>query len=291
LILAGICILSPIGWYALKMSNPQVFDISRWLFIAEEKLQATLGLRTNADFYNAYHGNNFWLRTKSYFYAILFRYAELIFQSRAFKVFGMFLIGLVIGRTGLYKRLKENKRLLWGVLLAGLLIGLPANYILVHLQQNPGYMQLTMMGLKQTIAYAIGVAPLSLAYAAAFSLLYTHLPFQKVLNLLAPQGRMALTNYLMQTLIGIFTFSQLGFGFQSLGPAASTLFALAVFTGQVIVSTIWLNYFQYGPMEWIWRQLTYGKRLPLKKIHNDKKSSKIISAETVIASTHKDQFS
>jgi hypothetical protein len=44
-------------------------------------------------------------------------------------------------------------------------------------------------------------------------------------------------------------------------------------------------------MEWIWRQLTYGKRLPLKKIHNDKKPSKILSAETVIASTHKDQFS
>lgn len=179
LILAGICILSPIGWYALKMSSPQMFDLSHWLFIAEEKLQATLGLRTRDDFYNAYHGNNFWLQTKSHFFAILFRYAELIFQSRAFKVFGMFLIGLVIGRTGFYKRLKENRKLLWGILLVGFLIGLPANYILAQLQQNPGYMQLTMMGLKQTIVYAIGVAPLSLAYAAAFSLLYTHHTSQK----------------------------------------------------------------------------------------------------------------
>jgi len=268
LILAGICIISPIGWYALKMSNPQVFDLSRWLYKAEASLQSTLGLRSNVDFYNAYHENNFGLRIKSNFFGILWRYAELIFQSRAFKVFGMFLIGLVIGRTGFYKRLNENRKLLWGVLLGGFIIGLPANYMLAHIQQNPGYMELTIMGLKQTIAYAIGVAPLSLAYAAAFSLLYTHTASQKVLNLLAPQGRMALTNYLMQTLIGIFTFSQVGFGFHSLGPAAWTLFALAVFTVQVILSTIWLNYFQYGPMEWIWRQLTYGKRLPLKKNHH-----------------------
>ena len=271
LILAGICIISPIGWYALKMSNPQVFDLSRWLYQTETKLQSTLGLRSSVDFYNVYHGNNFGLRIKSNFFGVLWRYAELVFQSRAFKVFGMFLIGLVIGRTGFYKRLKENRKLLWGVLFGGLLIGLPANYILAHLQQNPGYMQLTTMGLKQTIAYAIGVAPLTLAYAAAFSLLYTHPASQKVLTVLAPQGRMALTNYLMQTLIGVFTFSGLGFGLQSLGPAAWTLFALAVFAMQVVLSTIWLNYFQYGPMEWVWRQLTYGKRLPLRKNHHHSK--------------------
>jgi uncharacterized protein len=101
--------------------------------------------------------------------------------------------------------------------------------------------------------------------------LYTHPASQKVLTVLAPQGRMALTNYLMQTLIGVFTFSGLGFGLQSLGPAAWTLFALAVFAMQVVLSTIWLNYFQYGPMEWVWRQLTYGKRLPLRKNHHHSK--------------------
>jgi uncharacterized protein len=141
-----------------------------------------------------------------------------------------------------------------------------------------------MLGLKRTIAYAFGVVPLSLAYAAAFSLLYTHYTFQKILAVLAPQGRMALTNYLMQTLIAIFTFSQVGFGFQTLGPAAWTFFALAVFTGQVIFSTIWLKYFQYGPMEWIWRQLTYGKRLPLKKIRNQSKTMfKDLTGETTTA--------
>lgn len=123
------------------------------------------------------------------------------------------------------------------------------------------------MGLKQTIAYALGVAPLALAYASAIALLYIHTSFKKILSVLAPQGRMALTNYLVQTIIGIFTFSHVGFGFQSLGPAGWTLFALGIFALQVVMSTIWLHYFQFGPMEWIWRQLTYGKRLPLKKNH------------------------
>ncbi len=119
----------------------------------------------------------------------------------------------------------------------------------------------------------------------AFSLLYTHSTSQKILILLVPQGHMALTNYLMQTLLGIFTFSQVGFGFQSLGPAAWTLFALAVFTGQVILSTIWIKYFQYGPMEWIWRQLTYGKRLPLKKKHTVREVIKVLTHETTTANT------
>jgi uncharacterized protein len=264
LILAALCILSPIAWYALKMSNPEVFDLSRWLYKADEKMQNSLGLKESKDFYHVFQGNDLWLRTKSNFYGITWRYGSLFFQSRLFKVFGMFLIGLVVGRSGFYKKLKENRRMLASIILAGFAIGLPANYLLARLQANPGYDQLTMMGLKQTIAYAIGVAPLALAYAASIALLYLYAPFQKTLALLAPQGRMALTNYLMQTLIGIITFSQLGFGFPSLGPAAWTLFAVGIFFLQVIISTIWLRYFQYGPMEWIWRQLTYGKRLPLK---------------------------
>lgn len=266
LIISALCILSPIAWYALKMSNPPVFDLSRWFYTADQKLQARLGLRENADFYTLYHGDNFWLRIKSNFFGICWRYGSLFFQSRIFKVLGMFLIGLVVGRSGFYKRLQENRKILWVVMVCGFAIGLPANYLLAHLQEIKGYDQLTIIGLKQTIAYAAGVAPLALAYAATVALLYSQTVFKKLLAVLAPVGRIALTNYLAQTLIGILAFSELGINFQTLGPAAWTIFALAIFCMQVIVSTIWLRYFRFGPMEWIWRQLTYGKRLPLKNI-------------------------
>jgi uncharacterized protein len=77
---------------------------------------------------------------------------------------------------------------------------------------------------------------------------------------------MALTNYLTQTVICIVIFYGFGFGlYGSLGAAASTLIAIAIFTSQIVLSSVWLKYFNYGPMEWIWRQLTYGKRLELRQ--------------------------
>jgi uncharacterized protein len=263
--MATFCILSPIGWYALKMSNPAAFDLSRRLFEWAGHYHANMGLTKNKDFYNVFHGNDLIQMIRVNFINILYRYGELLFQSRAFKVFGMFLIGLVIGRTKSYEKLHQNRKLLWKVLLAGLVIGIPANYLMATFAQTPGYTQLTTHGFKQTVAYAIGVAPLALAYASIVALLFQQRRMQNLLKLIAPIGKMGLTNYIMQTGIGILTFSTLGFGFQSIGPTAWTIFAIAVFGLQIVLSTIWLHYFQYGPLEWIWRQLTYGKRLPLTK--------------------------
>lgn len=79
-------------------------------------------------------------------------------------------------------------------------------------------------------------------------------------------GRMALTNYLMQTIFGIGIYYGIGLGFGgSVGPVVFISVGLLVYLLQVIYSNIWFRYFQYGPLEWVWRQLTYGNRLSLKK--------------------------
>jgi uncharacterized protein len=274
LVVAGICILSPVGWYALKMSNPPLFNLAQWPFKWGDHFAAQIGITSNEEFYNVMRHVEFFQMIKINLVGIFYRYGDLIFQSRGFKVFGMFLIGLVIGRIKFYCKLGENKRLLWGIFLGGLLIGLPANYMMATMKETPGYGQLTVHGLKQTIAYAFGVAPLALAYASLVALLYTTNTAKKYLNLLAPVGKMALTNYIMHTLIGIVAFTGLGFALNPLGPAAWTILALCVFIVQIVLSTVWLTYFQYGPLEWIWRQLTYGKRLPLKKMHDEQKLRK-----------------
>ena len=93
------------------------------------------------------------------------------------------------------------------------LLGIPANYIIVRLAAVPGYQALTLHGLKQTVAYTIGTASLALAYAAAIALLYMNSSTKAILQRIAPVGRMARTNYIMQTLTGVFTFSLLGLGF------------------------------------------------------------------------------
>jgi uncharacterized protein len=76
---------------------------------------------------------------------------------------------------------------------------------------------------------------------------------------------MALTNYLLQTVICVLVFYGYGFGqFGKVRALTATLIALAIFLLQILISTFWLKYFSYGPMEWIWRQLTYRKRLAIR---------------------------
>lgn len=81
---------------------------------------------------------------------------------------------------------------------------------------------------------------------------------------LAAVGRMAFTNYIMQSLIGIFIFYSYGFGlFGTMDKAQQLLFVGTIWIFQLIVSPIWLRYFRFGPLEWGWRSLTYWKRQPM----------------------------
>ncbi len=116
------------------------------------------------------------------------------------------------------------------------------------------------------IGYAFGVPALSLGIMALVATLWQSDVPQRVLAILAPVGRMALTNYLLQSIVCVTIFYGYGFGkFGTVGATTATLIALAMFGAQIILSTVWLKFFAYGPMEWIWRQLTYRRRLSLRR--------------------------
>jgi uncharacterized protein len=75
-------------------------------------------------------------------------------------------------------------------------------------------------------------------------------------------GKMTLTNYLMQNLIGLLLFSGLGFNLtQKLPFYGYVLMAVGIYTGQVYFSKWWLSKYNYGPVEWLWRRLTYRSKL------------------------------
>jgi len=81
---------------------------------------------------------------------------------------------------------------------------------------------------------------------------------------LAAVGRLALTNYLLQSLIANILFMSWGFGlYGSVDAPVGVLIVVAVFLLQLFFSPLWLRYFQIGPVEWLWRLMTYGKRPPL----------------------------
>lgn len=197
--------------------------------------------------------------------AWLWRLTDLLDSNRFFKVPAMFLLGLWVSRRKIFVDPSAHQRLLKLVCIGGIAIGLPGSFLLwwsgEHLARLP-----EAPGLVGTIAYAFGVAPLALGYAAGFALLWTKVTWQRTLQVFAPMGRMALTNYLMQTILGILVFAGLGLG---LGTRVSGIgfisIAITVFWLQVLWSHWWLKRFQFGPMEWAWRSLTYGKVMPMRK--------------------------
>jgi uncharacterized protein len=178
------------------------------------------------------------------------------------RVFGMFLLGLWIGRS-LLGDLRAHERLLKRVLIWGTVIGLPLSVAGVLLEGRS--MELPAMGgLAETALKTIGIPALALAYAAGFALL-----FQRVVWLrraFAPAGQMALTHYLLQSVAGVVIFYGIGLGWFGAVPLIVVLAgAVGFFALQMLASALWLSRARFGPAEWLWRMFTYRDRVPLLK--------------------------
>ncbi|QYR52376.1 DUF418 domain-containing protein [Lysobacter soyae] len=116
-------------------------------------------------------------------------------------------------------------------------------------------------------ALRMGAAPLmTLGYIAMIVLLFQQASARKYLAWMAPAGRMALTNYLMQSLVCAFVFY--GWGLQQWGMPRhqQILFVAVLWLAQLALSALWLQRFKYGPMEWLWRWMTYGQAPAMRQV-------------------------
>ncbi|QKK03051.1 MAG: DUF418 domain-containing protein [Pseudomonadota bacterium] len=203
-------------------------------------------------------------RLQSSFALGVLRFGYLFDTWRWPKLFAIMLLGLWAGRRLVRGELLGNTRLLVGVLMIGGLSGLVAGPILAALDGIGFDRPHSLNGLYAVIAYTFAVIPLGLAYAAGFVLLWRRASGS--LRLLAAPGRMALTNYLGQTLIGLTVFYGIGFDQAGQWPIQALIaFACAVYLTQAVLSNLWLKAFQYGPLEWLWRALTYGSAPKLRR--------------------------
>ena len=110
---------------------------------------------------------------------------------------------------------------------------------------------------------AAGVPLLAVGYASTVARLVVN--GRRLISLLAPVGRMALTNYLMHSVICVIL--SYGFGFSlwwRIGASTALAIAVAIIVAQIPLSTWWLSRYRFGPVEWIWRRLTYGRPLALR---------------------------
>lgn len=195
----------------------------------------------------------------------LYRYAYIIESNRIPKVLGMFLLGFYVGRKMMYRQLENYSGLFKKLMKWGLLIGIPTGLGMAYFEIFGKHIP-DPMGLAHTSLYAISVVPLSLAYASWLCLHWIKTQGNTRWKILAPLGRMALTIYIMQTLLCIMLFYGVGFGLGgNIGPSIFFPMAIGMYVFQIGFSLWWFRYFNYGPLEWIWRMLTYGKKLRLRK--------------------------
>ena len=193
------------------------------------------------------------------------RYPDIIFTGRVFKVLALFLLGFYVARNRLFANLQQRRQQIKRLALWTFIIGLPCNIALAQMMSSDAYYNMESMGWLQPVVYAFGVPGMGIFYACMIALMYTKTNLKPLVTVFAPMGRMALTNYLMQSVLSCFVFMSYGWGQTAkMGPIWFTLISIGVLIFQMVFSDLWLKKFQYGPMEWLWRSMTYGKIQSIK---------------------------
>lgn len=172
---------------------------------------------------------------------------------------GLFLLGAYLWRTGVLRRLDEFKRQ-W---IAAAVVATAAGAALMALDLNG---LLAPLGVFQTFLMNLAPVVLALGYGAGILAMTQFPAAARRLGAFAPIGRMAFTNYLMQSVVFGFIFFSWGLGlFGQMQPMAALALGVAVFALQMLFSTWWLKRYRYGPVEWLWRTLMYGSAQPMRQ--------------------------
>jgi uncharacterized protein len=180
---------------------------------------------------------------------------------------GRFLIGAWVGRHGWVARAPDFlpgwRRLYRVALPAGLVLEGFAT-LLAKSSWLPEWEHREFLA---DALHLLAVPVLAAGYVAAIVVAFQGTLGRRLLTPFAAVGRMALTNYLTQSLVYGFVLFGIGPGLALAGKIGTTVIVAIVigfFAVQMVVSHWWLRRYAYGPMEWVWRTFTYGERPPMK---------------------------
>ena len=180
-------------------------------------------------------------------------------------VFAMFLVGVWAARKGIIRNPEYHLPFFRKVFWRGLAVGLLANTVYTYSYFHTSAAMANIYAVLLTAGHIIGGISFGMAYVSAIVLLANKGRLSGFGSLMAPVGRMALTNYLMQSIICTTIFLSYGFGlFGSITAWQGILLTMIIFGFQVYFSRLWLRHFSYGPFEWLWRSLTYLKIQPFR---------------------------
>ena len=197
------------------------------------------------------------------FHNLVWKYMGYFPSGQYFTLFGIFLFGYYLASIGFFTEKSKPIVLLVISLIIGLLATFSARIIGGSLYRWPP----TLANILFKFLLLIGQIFMCISYITCIYKIVQTSIGKRILKYLIPMGRMALSNYLFQTIIMIVIFFNFGFNlFGRIGLIQTMGIAILILAIQIIFSNIWLKHFRFGPFEWLWRSLTYKKRI---KIQND----------------------
>lgn len=185
-------------------------------------------------------------------------------SGRIYQTLGLFILGFIAGRIRLFERLNEfRRRLHYGALFA--LVLLLSLYMVRPYMPSVGWGEVSIYSWMSTTT--TNLINLLTAYLWVILVIeaYRSQKVQQAMKPLVSYGRMGLTNYILQSVAGVFIFAGFGLDWSHLGVFFSVLVCLIYTAAQIAFSHYWLKEVRYGPMEWLWRTGTYMQWQPLMR--------------------------
>lgn len=224
----------------------------------------------NATYYDTLKSNSYLSILRANIPEFFIKMKFQVLSGRLYITMGLFLLGLYVGR----KRVFENIELLLPFIKSTRNKSLLCMLILIVIAAAFfGIAQLLKVELSFPLQFMVGGllvdlfnACLALFYVCVAILLYQKKNWRKRFSNFYYLGRMGLTTYLMQTLVGFILFFGVGLNsLDTIGAAVCFFIAVSIFSFQIIFANWWLSKFYYGPVEWLWRSLTFLQAQPFKR--------------------------
>lgn len=183
---------------------------------------------------------------------------------RYLQLFGLFIVGMLIGRAGIHKDEEKMVKYSWLVLPYSIawFVLFYAVVLLLPVLGVDGF----ALSMGTTLFKTYANLGMMMIYMCGFTLLYYRGGGRKVLDRIAPVGRMSVTNYMAQSMLGVFLFYGFGANLAVTTNYFQGMLVGLVFCGvQIVFSNWWIKRYYYGQMEWLWRTLTFWAKVPLRR--------------------------
>jgi len=203
-----------------------------------------------------------------------FMQTTFFYRLNFWDILAMMLLGMAFFKLGILKAARSTRfYLLMAVI--GYSFGIAVNYFESSQLMSNNFSILSFY--RTWMTYNLGRIPMTMGHIALIMLFIKSEWLPLLQKALAAVGQMAFTNYITQSIICNIIF--LGYGFSMFGKLQRHelyYIVVSIWIFQLIVSPIWLTYFRFGPLEWVWRSLTYWQRQPFRKaVDNSANASKL----------------